>query len=222
MLTGVGRRGLYLCAVLAVMFSGCKSTTVIDEYREQPVTTINNHESVVVLGRRSSISHETEEDFIDCVGKSLSSGERKINVIPEKEFVDSMYPYFETSTAPTDVKNLDKLVRIPEIASKFNQFGIKYFIWIDGSTETVDKQGSITCGIGPGGGGCFGFASWDDEANYEATIWDLKDLALSGKISAETDGTSLMPAVFIPIPLLARVQSHACHNLANQIENFLQ
>ena len=222
MLNNGGKHGIYLCAVLAVLFGGCKSTTVIDEYREQPVTTINNNESVVILGRRSSMNHETENDFISCVGKSLSSGERKIKVIPEKQFVDNMYPYFETSTAPTDVKNLDKLVQIPEVASKFNQFSIKYFIWIDGSTETVDQNGSITCAIGPGGGGCFGFASWDDEATYEATIWDFKDLTLSGKISAETNGTSLMPAIFIPIPLLARVQAHACHNLANQIESFLQ
>lgn len=222
MLKRGGRYGLFFCSLIVILFSGCKSTTVIDEYREQAVTTLADNESIVILGRRSSTGHETEFDFIECVGKSLSSGGRKIKVIPEKEFVDSMYPYFETSTAPTDVRNLDKLVQIPEVASKFNEFGIKYFIWIDGFTETVDSTGSISCAIGPGGGGCFGFASWDDEATYEATIWDFKELSLSGKISTETSGTSLMPAIFIPIPLLARVQSNACHGLANQIENFLQ
>ena len=222
MLARGGKCLFFICVGLSALLSGCKSTTVIDEYREQAVTTLGDNESIVILGRRSSTSHETEIDFIDCVGKSLSSGDKNIHVIPEKDFVDSMYPYFETSTAPMDVKNLDKLVQIPEVANKFSEFGIKYFIWIDGFTETVDQNGSISCAIGPGGGGCFGFASWEDEANYEATIWDFKDLTLSGRISAETNGTSLMPAIFIPIPLLARVQSHACQNLAHQIESFLQ
>ncbi len=121
-----------------------------------------------------------------------------------------------------DVKNLDKLARVPAIAHKFSEFHIRYFIWIDGFTERTDSSGSISCGFGPGGGGCFGFSSWEDEANYEASIWDFKNLRLSGKISAETQGTSYLPAVIVPIPLLARVQAGACKSMAEQIKNFLQ
>ena len=202
--------------------AGCKSTTVIDEYRQAPKTVIGNEESVVVLGRRHSSSRETEVDFISCVGSLLSGGRDGISVIPEQDFVDSMYPYFETSTAPMDIKNLDILVQDPAIAEKFSNFHIRYFIWIEGFTETTEKSGSISCAVGPGGGGCFGFASWDDEANYEATIWDFKNLEFTGKISAATQGTSYMPAVIVPIPMLARVQSGACHSMADQIKNFIQ
>ncbi len=205
---------------LLTLIAGCKSTTVIDEHRVTE-TQIASGESIVVLGRRSSSEHETEEDFIRCVGESLSRGGNAINVVPERTFVDSMYPYFEASTAPTDVKNLDRLVQVPEIREKLQQFGVRYFVWIDGYTETVDKSGSISCAIGPGGGGCFGFATWDDAANYEASIWDFKDLALSGKISTETQGTSFLPAIFIPVPLLARVQSNACQSMAEQLRSFL-
>lgn len=200
---------------------GCKSTTVIDEQRVTP-THINSGDAIVILGRRTGADHETEYDFITCVGDSLAGGKGAFQVIPEKQFVDTMYPYFESSTAPTDVKNLEKLVRVPEVAQKFNDFRVRYFVWIDGFTETTDKQGSISCAIGPGGGGCFGFATWDDKANYEASIWDFKQLSLTGKINAETKGTSYLPAIVIPIPLLARVQSHACTAMADQIKTFLQ
>lgn len=203
-----------------VLLAGCKSTTVIDEYRETSVASIIGDESIVVLGRRHSSGYETEGDFISCVGKSLNQGQSRINVIPEKDFVDSMYPYFETSTAPMDVRNLGKLAQNPVIADKFNDFNLRYFVWIDGATERTDKSGSVSCAVGPGGGGCFGFAYWKDEANYEASIWDFKQLALSGKISAETKGTSFMPAIIIPIPMLARVQENACKSLANQIRTF--
>jgi hypothetical protein len=209
-----------LMAIL--LLSACNSTTRIDEYQQNPATIMNSDDSVVILGRRHSSSHETEIDFVSCVGKSLSSGESALQVIPEQQFVDAMYPYFETSTAPMDVKNLDRLVQNPAIAEKFADFNLRFFIWIDGSTETTDKKGSISCAVGPGGGGCFGFATWDDEANYEASIWDFKNLQLTGKINAETQGTSYLPAIIIPIPMLARVQAGACKSLAQQLKTFLQ
>ena len=207
-----------------LILAGCKSTTRIDEYRQGPTSNIESGDSVVVLGRRHSSGHETEIDFVSCVGAALGGGgsEKSISVIPEKDFVDAMYPYFETSTAPMDVKNLDHLVQNPAIAQKFAEFNLRFFIWIDGSTETTDKKGSISCAVGPGGGGCFGFATWDDEANYEASIWDFDTLKLAGKISAETLGTSYLPAVIIPVPLLARVQAGACKSMAQQIKSFLQ
>ena len=132
-----------------------------------------------------------------------------------------MYPYFEVSTAPMDVKNLNQLVKNPMVAKKFSALHLRYFIWIDGSTVRTGSSGAISCAIGPGGGGCFGFASWDDESNYEASIWDFKNLDLAGRISDKTQGTSYMPAIVIPIPLLARVQAHACSNMADQLQSFL-
>ncbi|MFQ5660408.1 MAG: hypothetical protein ACE5GZ_08265 [Gammaproteobacteria bacterium] len=212
-------QAIWFQVVLALLLSGCQSTTVIDQRRDAP-TSLNKDDSIVVLGRRQSGDHETEHDFITCVGKSLASSEHGINVIPEKQFVDSMYPYFETSTAPMDVKNLNNLIQNPVVAAKFSNFHIRYFVWIDGSTVRTNSSGSISCAIGPGGGGCFGFATWDDKSNYEASVWDFKNLSLSGNISAETQGTSYLPAVIIPIPLLARVKAHACESMADQIKSF--
>ena len=218
------RSSLAVLVVVSVTVLGaCKSNTVIDEYREVPKTTvIGAEDTVVVLGRRHRSTQETEVDFISCVGTSLTRGSDAINVIPEADFVDSLYPHFETSTMPMNVKNLGRMVRNPFIARKFAEFRIRYFVWVEGFTERTDSSGNMTCAIGPGGGGCFGYATWDDEANYEASIWDFKNLELSGKISSETKGTSYMPAVVIPIPLLARVKASACKSMADQIKSFLQ
>jgi hypothetical protein len=215
-------QGGVVLLLLAASLAGCKSTTVVNEYRERPTLEMVEGDSIVILGRRHKSDHETEVDFVDCVGDHLGSSSDNVNVIPEQQFVDSMYPYFEASTAPMDVTRLDNLMQKPMFAKKVSDFHLRYFVWIDGYTETTDSSGSISCAVGPGGGGCFGFATWDDEASYEATIWDFKDLAMSGKISAETQGTSYLPAVIVPVPLLARVQANACKSMAEQITSFLE
>ena len=78
----------------------------------------------------------------------------------------------------------------------------------------------MSCGITPGGGGCFGFLTWENDAAYEATIWDAKNKTVAGKVSSDAAGTSYMPALILPIPLVARVQSNACFGLADQLDTF--
>ncbi len=206
-----------MITVFVTLTAGC-SSTIIDTHLAKPAT-ISAQDSIVVLGRRSGIGQEIEHKFIRCVGKSLAKNAVDFQVVPESTFVDGMYPYFENSTAPININDLGELARIPAVIRKLQEFRVRYFIWIVGSTETTDASGSMSCAVGPGGGGCFGLATWSEEADYEANIWDLDNLELTGKISTETEGTSYLPAIFIPIPLLARVQSNACHGMAKQIQS---
>ena len=214
----------YVTGVLLACLCGvtsCRTATVVDEYRVGPVT-LTSGESIVVLGRRHDMDKDTERDFIECVGKSLTKSATDLKVIPEAEFVDAMYPWFEVSTAPMDVRNMERLLEKPAVANRLEQFRLRYFVWIDGFTETTDSAGSVSCAVGPGGGGCIGFKSWDDESHYEASIWDLEQSRISGKINTETSGTSYVPAVIIPIPLLARVKATACNAMADQLLTFIR
>jgi hypothetical protein len=212
---------LYNClfiAFISIFTIACNTKTVIDEHKAFTHIELGDKESIVLLGRRHLSQHETEQDYISCVGEQLSEEPGGLNVIPEQQFIDSMYPYFETSTAPMDVKRLDGLLQNSGISKILADYKIHYFIWIEGNTETIDKTGGISC---VGGAGCFGFASWHDNANYEAKIWDLKQIAVSGKINTKTQGTSFLPAVVLPIPLLASVKSDACNGMATQLKKFL-
>jgi uncharacterized RmlC-like cupin family protein len=79
----------------------------------------------------------------------------------------------------------------------------------------------MSCAAGPGGGGCFGFAWWQNDSKYEASVWDLQGLEDTGKVSTDVSGTSFLPAIVIPIPLIARTQAHACGGLADQLKLFI-
>ncbi|WKD49219.1 hypothetical protein [Microbulbifer spongiae] len=202
-----------------IFLSGC-TTIVIDEYRRSDGE-LAMGDSVVILGRRHSSDYETEPDLISCVGSELHNPALGVNIIPEKEFVDIMYPWFEPRTAPMHVRSLDRLLENAGVRERMEAYGVKYIVWIDGSTETTASAGSISCTISTGGAGCFGFGTWDKESDYEASIWDFRDRELSGKLSADAKGTSYMPAIVIPIPLIARVKNNACKGMAAQLQQFL-
>ena len=203
----------------AAIISSC-TTTEIDEFR-QSATTIGENESIVILGRRQNNNYETEGSFVDCVANVVASGQKGINVVNEQEFLDAMFPFFEPRTAPMRTGHLEQLMAVDIAAQKIEEFGIEYIVWLDGITQRSDQSGSISCTIGPGGGGCFGFGTWSDDSNFEAEIWDMDTLSTVGSISTEANGQSYMPAVVVPIPLIARVEANACSGLGNQLKQFI-
>jgi len=202
-----------------IVLTSCTSTTV-DEFR-QGETGIDSDESVVILGRRQASDYETRSEFVSCVGEGMTRGDNAIRVVPEKEFVDAMFPWFEPRTAPLRTRDLERLMAEDVIATKMNDFGIRYIVWLDGFTETTGRSGSISCTIGPGGAGCFGFGTWEDDANFDARIWDVGTLTNVGTINTDATGQSYLPALVIPIPLIARVEANACSRLATQLKDFV-
>lgn len=209
----------FLGILLAWLLSACTVTT-IDETR-QGYTGIGEDESIVVLGRRHKSDYETEVDFIACVGKAIQSQQSGVGVVSEQDFADHLFPWFEPRTAPMRIEGLQNMLKQTKITDRISELGIRYIVWVDGSTETTSSAGSIACSIGPGGAGCLGFGTWDNESLYEAAIWDFNNLTTVGKIKTDSKGTSYMPAVVVPIPLLARVKAKACKGLGDQLRSFL-
>lgn len=208
-----------LLPLLVVLLASCTSTTV-DEFR-QGATGINSDESVVILGRRHSSDYETRAEFVDCVGERMTTGNDALSVIPEKQFVDAMFPWFEPRTAPLRTRDLERLMSEPVVADKMAEFGVRYMVWLDGFTKTSGRTGTISCTVGPGGAGCFGFGSWEDDSTFDARVWDVASLQNVGTISTDATGQSYVPALVIPIPLIARVEANACIRLADQLKQFV-
>jgi len=208
--------------MLGTALAGCGSTTLVEDVRKPPMrASLSEGESIVVLNQYQRAALETDSDFVECIEESLQDGDRSVSVIPRQEFVDGMYPYFEASTAPTSVQSVANVVQDPAARKRMEELNVRYLVWVNGNTETVDRNGSFSCTIGPGGGGCFGFVTWNRDSEYEASIWDLRTQQNVGRISSEASGTSYMPAVVLPVPIIARVQAQACGGMADQLREFL-
>ena len=196
---------------------GCSTARV--EGVRQGATGIAEGEGIVIMARSYHLGNETETSFVKCLGKEVSRN--GINVMSHTEFTNLLFPWFEPRTAPADVKDLPELLKRPGVSEAIAQNNIHYIVWVDGDTDKTGGGGSMSCAIGPGGGGCFGFAWWQKDALYDAVIWDLQELESVGTLNTEVKGTSFMPAIIIPIPLIARTQSKACKGLAGELAAFI-
>lgn len=202
-----------------VLLSGCM-TARLEEDRTMS-TQIADHEAVVLLAKPHVEGITAEDDFMDCVGDKMARS-KGIQVRPNDTFVDSMFPWLEPSTAPQRPEGVTKLLAKDVVAQRIQESGVRYLIWIDGATRQTDSGGSITCTLGPAGGGCIGFGWWEKESDYQAIVWDLNTAKTAGSVSTNVTGTSALVGVLVPLPFIARVQGTACDRLASQLGSFLK
>ncbi len=212
-------RKLILVAAASSMLTGCVTSRV--EGVRETKTGIAEGEGVVIMAKSYHLGNETEAKFIACVGDAVGRGSSGLRVVPNNEFVDALFPWFEPRTAPAETKGLPDLMQRPGVPEKIAEKGVRYVVWLDGDTDRVAGGGSMSCAAGPGGGGCFGFAWWQNDSKYQASVWDLTGLEDAGSVSADVSGTSFLPAIVIPIPLIARTQAKACKGLADQLKLFI-
>ena len=213
------RKALFGCVASITMLNACVSSRI--EENRQTATGIEEGEALVILGRASYNELETEESFTNCMAKIMSKGSTPVALVPEQEFKDNLYPWFEPRTAPTSADDLAHLFAQPGVAEQVSNANVRYLAWIDGNTVTTDKGGSFSCTLSSFGGGCFGMSFWEEDASYQASIWDLKNLHSAGEISADANGTSYLAGLVVPIPIMARPGNAACKALAKQLKEFL-
>ena len=201
-----------------LILTGC-TTTRLEEQTNLPFEILEG-ESLVITSNSYHAGNETENDFLQCINKSLASKQKTFNVMPTQEFINQLYPWFEPSTAPQTTEDLSSFLGNDLVRQKIKMLDVKYFLNISGQTKTNSSSGALSCAAGPGGGGCFGLAWWDDTSSYTASIWDLEQESSVGNVSASVSGTSVIPALVIPIPIIARTQKTACEEMSDQILNF--
>ena len=209
-----------LAAALGPLFGACGVESHLEPYKQTDVV-VSKGEQLVVLARKQHSNHEAEEGFVQCISDALAKGDSRLEVHSTKAFEDSMYPWFEPSTAPLSTDDLSRLLEKPEVMQQVKKTGVRYVVWLDGSTDRVASGGGITCAAGIGGAGCMGLAWWEDDSRYDATVWDIMQAESAGTIHAEVKGRSVMPAIIIPLPFIARPQAAACRGLTQQLKQFL-
>jgi hypothetical protein len=212
-------------------------TSKVDETR-QVAASIQANESIVILRKPQLEGVGTEGEFLSCIQEGLggelvhpqdgqtSKPSKDLNAVPfkiygEQQFTDALFPWFEPSTAPANAAGLKSLLARPGVVDRLAQIGVRYVVWLDGTTRKTGGGGSVACAAGPGGAGCFGVGWWDKESDYVASVWDIQTGSELGSVSADVTGTSVLIGAVVPIPIITPVQSTACNRLSGQLRSFL-
>jgi hypothetical protein len=195
-------------------------TTRVEEIKNS-ATGLLDGESVVILEASYHQGNTTEDGFLDCVSKGVQKGRNKIPVYPDDRFVDALFPWFEPRTMPEGPEALPDLIKRAGVAERLEESGVRYIIWVTGDTERSSGGGGLSCAVAPGAAGCFGLTWWENDSSYSAAIWDIRDGKSAGEVSADVHGTSVIPAVIIPVPIIARTRAAACKGLARELQTFI-
>lgn len=202
----------------ALVITGCV-TSKVEQLRQAPRQVVVAHgEAVVVLSRRHRGDRETEASFSSCLTKSLQN--RRLPIYPDQAFVDALFPWLEPRTAPMSSDGMNKLLDDPALAQRVRETGVRFMLWIEGETDTIDSAGSMSCAILPVPA-CLGFGWWEKRSKYEVSVWDVRNRTAVGKVAVNASGTSYVPALIVPVPMIARTEAAACDGVAGQIGELL-
>ena len=215
-------RNLFIVTLL-IFISACTSVN-IDQIRLAENTQVGDGEAILLLRQHLQANIETEKSLVRCLGRAIAKNNPSANVLPEQQFINDFFPWFEPENAPDTEEKLLALLKKPVVAKKIDSLNLSYLIWVRGSTELHDDKLALACS----GAGCVGFGSWQNTSNYEAIIWNLESLIDDnqslevGRISTDASGTSYLPAIIVPIPVIARVQANACQGMGKELSSFFK
>lgn len=194
---------------------------LIGAFAPEAVFANEESDSLVLLRTSYLAGNRTEEDFVHCVSKKIRSGGKRPEIHAERRFIDELYPWLEPRTMPRESADLSDFMARPGVAEAISRKGVRYMVWLSGQTLREGSGGSLSCAAGPGGAGCFGVAWWQNNSEYTASVWDISELNDMGEMKANVRGTSVIPALVIPIPIIARTREKACDSIASQISDYL-
>jgi hypothetical protein len=161
--------------------------------------------------------HAIGGDIEDCLTARMREVAPEIVVTRQRTIRDALFPLLEPATQPATEADFAALLAREDVRARLVHRGLQYLVVFTGGTRKDKPGGGILCGAGFGAGGCLGF-SWRGETTaLDAALWSLDDGIKLGHAHAEVEGTFVMPAFVLPIPIPARTQADACRELGSRI-----
>ncbi len=152
-----------------------------------------------------------------CVTARIREVAPEIAVTPQRAVRDALYPLLEPATQPATEAAFAALLAREDVRRRLATRGLRYLVAVAGGTREAELRGLVLCGAGYGGGGCLGYAWQDETTALQAVLWTLDGATVARREGATVEGTFVMPAFVLPIPIPARTQAEACRELGGRL-----
>ena len=208
-----------LAFIVTILFTAVGCTTFNLQDTIKGSLHIASYQAIAVLPQGVS---PDDMDVAECVARKVQRTTPTPRVIPAQEFRDALFPWFEPTTAPNTPDELGSLLDKRLVQERIVSLGVRYVIFLSGTTAQGDFGGPFFCGGGYGGGGCFGYIAADRKSHISATIWDLEEADSPGTVDVETSGTIVVPAFILPFFVTpAMTETYACSVMGERLARFI-
>jgi hypothetical protein len=222
-----------MAACSAPVVRGTRDNSAVGE-SDAAISVIRPGEAIVVLSADTSLDDHKWPS--SCVRGAIEGADTNIRIIAAKDFREALYPWLEGGVS---AEVITELMEKPLTRNRIEEMGVRYIVAVGGETGSerddayegpeqerweqgyVGKHGAMTCGAGYGYGGCLGLLAWKRTSDLSAVVWDLKSGIRAGTIDVEVSGTNVMPAFFLPIPIIAPTETAACSEIGDHLARFI-
>ncbi len=215
-----------MAACSAPVVRGTRDNAAVGEL-DAMASVIRPGEAIVVLNADTSFDDHKWPS--SCVRGTIKDANTNIGIIAAKDFREAFYPWLE---AGMSAAVFTALKEIPLTRNRIEEVGVRYIVAVRGETGSdlndlgggslyVGKNGVFGCGAGPGGAGCFDLLAWKRTSDISAVVWDLKTGARAGEIAVKVSGANVMPALVLPIPIIAPTETAACSEIGDHLARFI-
>ncbi len=239
------KRGIVLISAVLLM-AGC-TLPEVQESRET-VTGLEPGEAVTVISGTAGIANDEGIPF--CTRWAMEDAAPALRIVSAEKFGDVLSPWFGPGATPTNDESLSALLARPAAKKRIEELAVRYIISVrgqtavfnpdsEGSTEEyldetglysfdksggglyAGKHGFMVCSSTHNSAGCMGLMAGIRRSHLSARVWDLRHGVFAGTIGVKVAGVLVMPAYFLPVPLMAPTESTACAELGTRLVAFV-
>ncbi len=208
------KQTLFFISLLNILLFGCMKSQINNSLK----TNYHGYKPAAVTVLSTT---QEDKDLARCLQKELKKDLPYLKIIPEDQFRNALFPWFEYRTAPKDATELSALLNKTLVREHIERLGVDILVYVNGETIQGQLDGPGLCGGGYGGVGCLGYLSAERKTHMATTVLNLKDATTIGSTDIHFHGSVEVPMLIIPIPIPAFTQSAACNETAKLISDCL-
>ena len=218
------KRDLAAFLFSAALLSAC-TTGVVTQSREASTGLGAGEAIAFIFERQFSMEAQRvdETEIIGCISEAVGKAHPTLRIVLPDDFRRTVFPGIAPEAAPYKPEYFELLLDHPTFNERVAALGIRYLISVGGATEQTGGPGAGAVG-GPGTAVLIIAGSWDRKTSLTASVLDLQQKRIAGKLEASATGHPWVLIVF-PSPLMigapAFTESKACEELGQAVAKFV-
>jgi len=213
---------LFLLSIVLTV-SGCSTVPVEETFPAELVPGEYQNAASIIFNvdvltiQELTIELMEEEDIVSCLENRIKKHNPDQAFISYYKFVKTMFPDLFEMEVSREPESFSRLLADEKFYKDVLSWGVRYLIFVSGSTKETDEFGWFGCDEG-----CFGYQSWDKKTRLTASILDLhqKETVIDD-LENISEGTGWVAAFIIPIGFPTFTESTACGDMGNRISKIL-